>query len=110
LDLSGEAMSVADIIKEFDLESFLPLLNQQEEACFRMGELVTWYDSTYRVIGRRAVSQSVDHRFDDWEVFLEGVDGGIAGFYSESDVERFEEKEAVGPDDLSAGSTEDPGQ
>jgi hypothetical protein len=91
LELRNGPMTVAQIIHEFGLEPFLPLFDRQEEASFGQGELVRYgnefWGSDCRVLGRREVTPFAICRLDDWEVFIEALDGKTAGFVGESEVE-----------------------
>jgi len=94
LDLQDGPMKVGQIIKEFGLEPFLPLFDQQEEALFRKGQVVRFGNESWgwdcRVIGRRAFTPFALYRTADWELFLEALDGKIVGFVGESEVEAIE--------------------
>ena len=87
LDLDGGPMTVAEVVKEFGLEPFLPIFDRQEEVEFRLGEFVTYDDEVYRVVGRREVWPYAAPRFDDFELFIESEDGSTFAFVEESAVE-----------------------
>lgn len=88
LVLWGEPFTVAEVIKEYGLESFVPLFDRFEDARFQKGEIVTYEGEQYRVIGRREVSPSAGHGFDAFEVFIEPFNGdGTSGFVGEDSVE-----------------------
>jgi len=98
LDLSDGPMTVAEIVKEFGLAPFAPLLNDKEpdsngEVQYPVGTLVDYEGEVCRVIGRRWVDVSDVPRFDDFEVFIEKKDGTPLYFVGESMVEPLEEDE-----------------
>jgi hypothetical protein len=86
LELSDGPMSVAEIIEEFGLTPFLPLYDRQEGADIRLGDPVTYEGEVYRVVGRREVWPYAAPRTDDFELFIEGEDGGTFTVVGESEV------------------------
>lgn len=111
LDVGGDSMTVAEVVNEFGLKPFLPLFDRHEEAAFRKGDQVRWGAESWEyvgtIIGRRAVTPFAVPRFDEWEVFIESLDGESVGFVSESEVERVRDGEAVQPDNSPTSSAED---
>jgi hypothetical protein len=99
LDLPNGPLTVAEVIEEFGLRPFLPLFDRREGARFAKGEVVRYgnehWSYTYRVIGRREVTPFAMLRLDDWELFLESLDGGTTGFVGESEVEAVADGGAV---------------
>jgi hypothetical protein len=95
LELADGPIAVAEVIEEFGLAPWLPLFDRREDAIFHKGDLVSYGDDACRVIGRREVTPFAIPRFDDWEVFVETLDGGTAGFVGESEVEPVENNEAA---------------
>jgi hypothetical protein len=98
LDLPDGPLTVAEIVKEFVLEPFAPLLNDQEldrhgEVQYPVGTLVDFWGDTCRVIGRRRVTIQAMPREDEFEVFIENEDGTPLYFVGESMVEPLEEGE-----------------
>ena len=98
LDLPDSPLTVAEIVKEFGLAPFAPLLNDQEpdrhgEICYPLGTLVDFWGDTCRVIGRRRVTIQAMPREDEFEVFIENEDGTPLYFVGESMVEPLEDGE-----------------
>jgi hypothetical protein len=98
LDLPDGPLTVAEIVKEFGLTPFAPLLNDQEpdrhdEVQYPVGTLVDFWRDTCRVIGRRRVTNQAMPREDEFEVFIENEDGTPLYFVGESMVEPLEEGE-----------------
>ena len=92
--LEDSSMSVAGFIKEFGLKPFLPLLDRQEKARFKKGDLVKYEGEVYRVIGRREVSPFAAFSTDDFEVFIEPLkEDGTAGFVPENEIFSMDEAE-----------------
>ena len=90
VDLPGEP-TVAQVIEQFSLGPFVPMLNDQEpdrhgEIRYPVGTLVDFYGDVCRVIGRRKVTILAMPRGDDFEVFLESQDGNPMYFVGESMV------------------------
>jgi hypothetical protein len=83
-----ESMTVAEIITEFGLEPFLPLLDRQENVLVQRGDLVIYDNKMYQVIGRREVSPFAERLVDDFEVFIEALDGSTFDFVEESSVDK----------------------
>jgi len=109
LDLGNGPMPVGDIIKEFGLEPFLPLFDRKVKGSFQKGDLVRWGSESWeyvgRMIGRRAVTPLAVLRLDDWEVFIETLDGKSVGFVSESEVEPVQD-DAMRPPTSPEGAAE----
>jgi hypothetical protein len=84
LELQDGPMTVAEIIKEFRLQPFLPLYARHENATVRLGDLVDYDGEVYRVVGRREVWPYAAPRTDDFELFLESEDGGRFTLVDES--------------------------
>ena len=109
LDLRDGTMDVAEIIREFDLEPFLPLFDRHDDAVFKKGDVVHWgmesWGQVCRVIGRRQVTQFALPRVGDWELFIESLDGESLGFVDESEVNLVGDGEDAG----SGGSTDNGG-
>jgi hypothetical protein len=104
LDLPDGPMTVAGIVKEFGLEPFAPLLNNQEpdrhgEVRFPIGTLVDCWGDVCRVIGRRRVTIQAMPREDEFEVFIESEDSTPLYFVGESMVEPLEGVEAEESDE-----------
>lgn len=98
LDLPDGPMTVAAVVKEFGLEPFAPLLNDQEpdrhgEVRYSVGTLVDFWGDVCRVIGRRRVTIQAMPREDEFEVFIENEDGTPLYFVGESMVEPVEGEE-----------------
>jgi hypothetical protein len=95
LELRDGPVTVSQLIKELGLEPFCPLFDQQQEARFKMGDVVRFGNEHWgyvcRVLGRREVTPFAMLRTDDWEIFLEALDGQIVGFVGECEVEPMEE-------------------
>lgn len=87
VDLDHRTLTVAEVIREFDLAPFLPLLDRIEDFKYPLGELVAYEGETFQVIGRRAVSAFAAPRFGDFELLIESLTRNMAGFVSEDDVE-----------------------
>ena len=96
LDLDDGPLTVAEFVKEFGLEPFLPLLDRHEELEYSLGDIVIYAGLSYQVIGRREVSPLAVPRFDNWELLIEALDGSVSDFVGENDVEPLEEDEAEG--------------
>ena len=95
IELPGDP-TVAQVIDQFDLEQFAPLMNDQEpnrngEIRYPLGTLVEFYGDVCRVIGRRKVTILAMPREDDFEVFLESQDGKPMYFVGVSMVGPVEE-------------------
>lgn len=100
LDLRGGLMTVAEIIKEFDLELFLPLFDEQEDAKYRKGDVVRFDAWVCRVVGRRRTTPFAVHEGGTWELFLEAIDGEMfGGAIGEGEVHAVHEGEPEGPVD-----------
>ena len=99
LELKGGPMTVQAIIEEFGLAPWLPLFDRKENARFTKGQLVRYGNEYWgydcRVLGRRAVTPFAMPRFDDWEVFLDTLDGKIAGFVGEGEVEAMDTTDSM---------------
>jgi len=96
LDLPNGPLTVAQVIKEFGLGPFAHLLDDKEpgryqEVRYPAGTLVTFWKNTCRVIGRRQVTMLAMPRDDDFEVYLESLDGVPMYFVGESMVGPVEE-------------------
>lgn len=94
VDLDEGTFTVAEFVKQFDLEPFLPLLDRIEDFRFPLGDLVIYEDETFQVIGRRAISAFAAPRFGDFELLIESLTRNMAGFVSEDEVEPVEGSEA----------------
>ncbi len=95
LDVDGP--TVAEVIEQFGLGPFATLLNDNEpdrhnEIRYPVGTLVDFYGDVCKVIGRRRTTILAMPAEDDFEVFLESVDGTPKYFVGESMVEPVEEK------------------
>jgi hypothetical protein len=99
LDRRDGPLTVAEVIEEFGLGPFLPLFDRQEGARFARGAVVRYgnehWSYTCRVIGRREVTPFAMLRLEDWELFVETLDGETTGFVGESEVEAVADGEAV---------------
>jgi hypothetical protein len=98
LDLPDGPLTVAQVVEEFGLEPFAPLVNDQEpdrqnEVQYPVGALVDFWGDVCRVIGRRRVTIQAMPREDEFEVFIENEDGTPLYFVGESMVEPLEEGE-----------------
>jgi len=91
LELQDGPMTVAEVIKEFGLKPFLPLYTRQENADFRLGDVVKYDGEVYRVVGRREVWPYAAPRCDDFELLLEGEDPSTFTFVGESMLDSDEE-------------------
>ena len=94
-------MTVAQVIEQFGLAPFAPLLNDKEpdrhnEIRHPVGTLVNFWGEARRVIGRRRVTVYAMPREDDFEVFVETPDGTPLYFIGESMVEPMGEGEGEG--------------
>jgi len=96
LDLDDSPLTVAEFVKEFGLEAFLPLLDRHEELEFSLGDIVIYAGQSHQVIGRREVSPLAVPRFDNWELLIEALDGRVSDFVGENDVEPLEEDATEG--------------
>ena len=90
LDLPG-GPTVAQVIKQFDLGPFAPLLNDKQldrhgEIRYPVGTQVDFYGDVCKVIGRRRTTILAMPAEDDFEVFLETLDGKPKYFVGESMV------------------------
>lgn len=90
LDLPDGAMTVAQVVEEFGLEPFAPLLDDKaldrhHEIRYPVGTLVDW-EGSCRVIGRRQVTIFAMPREDEFEVFIETQEGTPLYFVGESMV------------------------
>jgi hypothetical protein len=93
LELQDGPMTVAEIIKEFRLKPFLPLYARQENADFRLGDVVDHDGEVCRVVGRREVWPYAAPRTDDFELFLESEDGGTFTLVGESMLDSDEDED-----------------
>jgi hypothetical protein len=94
LDLPGDP-TVAQVIEQFGLGPFATLLNDKEpdrhgEIRYPVGTLVDFYGDVCKVIGRRRTTILAMPAEDDFEVFLESVDGKPKYFVGESMVSEIE--------------------
>ena len=94
VDLDEGKFTVAEFVKQFGLQPFLPLLDRTEDFRFPLGDLVAYEDETFQVIGRRAISAFAAPRFGDFELLIESLTRNMAGFVSEDEVESVEGSEA----------------
>ena len=90
LDLP-DGPTVAQVIEQFDLGPFAPLLNDKQpdrhgEIRYPIGTLVDFYGDVYKVIGRRRTTILAMPAEDDFEVYLESLDGTPKYFVGESMV------------------------
>ncbi len=90
VDLDDRTLTVAEFVRELDLAPFLPLLDRTEDFKFPLGDLVTYEDEAFMVIGRRAVTAFAAPRFGDFELLIEAMTGNRFGFVSEAEVEPVE--------------------
>ena len=95
IDLPGDP-TVAQVIEEYDLEPFAPLVNDQgfdrhDEIRFPVGTLVDFYGDVCKVIGRRRTTILAMPADDDFELFLESRDGHPMYFVGESMVSEIED-------------------
>lgn len=95
LDLPGDP-TVAQVIQQYDLGPFAPLLNDQgldrhTEIRFPVGTLVEFYGDEFKIIGRRRTTILAMPAEDDFELFLESRDGNPMYFVGESMVKEIEE-------------------
>lgn len=95
IDLPGDP-TVAQVIEEYDLEPFAPLVNDQgfdrhDEIRFPVGVQVDFYGEICKVIGRRRTTILAMPAEDDFELFLESWDGHPMYFVGESMVNEIEE-------------------
>ena len=92
IDLPGTP-TVAQVIEQYDLGPFAPLVNDQghDEIRFPVGTLVDFYDHICKVIGRRRTTILALPADDDFEVFLESRDGQPMYFVGESMVSEIED-------------------
>lgn len=95
VELDDCTLTVAEFVKELDLEPFLPLLDRTEDFKYPLGDLVAYEDETFQVIGRRAVTAFAAPRFGDYELLIESLTRNMAGFVSEDEVEPVEGGEAT---------------
>lgn len=94
LDLPGNP-TVADVVKEYGLESVAPLVNDQQtdrnnEVRYPVGTQVEFCGDKCRVIGRRKVTIFAMPREDDFEIYLESLEGTPMYFVGESMVRAVE--------------------
>lgn len=94
VDLDDRTMTVAEFVKEFNLSPFLPLLDRIEDFKYPLGDLVTFEDEAYMVIGRRAITALAAPKFGDFELLIESLTGNRIGFVSEDEVEPVDEADA----------------
>lgn len=94
VELDDRTLTVAEFVNELDLAPFLPLLDRIESFKYPLGDLVTYEDEAYMVIGRRAVTALAAPKFGDFELLIESLTGNRVGFVSENDVEPVEGDEA----------------
>lgn len=90
LDLPGDP-TVAQVIEQFGLGPFARLLNNKEpdrhnEIRYPLGTVVDFYGDVCKVIGRRRTTTLAMPAEDDFEVFLESLDGTPKYFVGESIV------------------------
>jgi hypothetical protein len=95
IDLPGDP-TVAQVIEQYDLGPFAPLLNDQgldrhNEIRFPVGTLVDFYGDVCKVIGRRRTTILAMPADDDFELFLESQDGHPMYFVGESMVSEIED-------------------
>jgi hypothetical protein len=95
LDLPDGPMVVAQVIEQFGLGPFATLLNDKEpdrhgEIRYPVGALVDFSGDVCKVIGRRRTTILAMPAEDDFEVFLESVDGKPKYFVGESMVSEVE--------------------
>lgn len=86
LKLPDGPMAVARIVKEFGLAPFLPQFDQFEGTEVSKGDLMLYQNHVCRVFGRREVTPLAALRTDEFEVFVETIDGSTSGFLGESEV------------------------
>lgn len=96
LNLPDGPMPVAEVVAEFGLGPFAPLLDDKEpdrqgEIRHPVGSLVDFWGEVCRVIGRRRATIHAMPREDEFEVFLEKLDGTPLYFVGESMVVPVEE-------------------
>jgi hypothetical protein len=96
LDIWGKSTSVGEVIGEFGLEPFARLFDRKEKARIQMGDLVTYQEKVYQMLGRREVWPFAGRHTDTFEVFIEQLDGNSSGFVGENSVERLESGEDRG--------------
>ena len=89
--LDADGPTVAEVIEQSGLGPFAPLLNDKEpdrhnDIQYPVGTLVDFYGEVCRVIGRRRTTILAMPAEDDFEVFLESVDGKPKYFFGESMV------------------------
>lgn len=94
VDVDEGTFTVAEFVKQFDLQPFLPLLDRTEDFRFPLGDLVTYEGETFQIIGRRAISAFAAPRFGDFELLIESLTRNMAGIVSEDEVEPVEGDEA----------------
>jgi hypothetical protein len=92
LELEDGPMTVAEIVKEFRLEPFLPLYARQENATVHLGDVVQYDGQDCRVIGRREVWPFAAPRCSNFEVFIERDDGNGFTFVEEFEFDNDEEE------------------
>lgn len=90
-----DSPTVAEVVKEYGLAPLAPLLNDQKpdrnnEVRYPVGTQVEFDGDKCRVIGRREVTIFAMPREDDFEVFLESLEGKPMYFVGESMVETVE--------------------
>jgi hypothetical protein len=87
LDLDGKPMTAAQVVEEFGLGPFVPLMNDRSgEISYPVGGQVKYYGDVCRVIGRRSVTILAMPREDDFELFIESATGEPMYFVGESMV------------------------
>lgn len=96
LDLPGRP-TVAQVIEQSGLGPFAPLLNDKEpdrhnEIRYPVGTLVDFYGDVCKVIGRRPTTILAMPSDDDFEIYLESVEGKPMYFVGESMVEPVEDE------------------
>ncbi len=97
IDLSDGPLTVARVVEEFCLGPFAPLLDDKEpdhqnEIRYPLGTLVDFSGEVCRVIGRRRVTILAMPREDEFEVFLESLEGKPMYFVGESMADPVEEQ------------------
>lgn len=87
-------MTVAQLVTEFGLESFVPLMNTTKGPShqIKVGGVVEYEGERYRVIGRRKVKHVfIDEVREDFEVMTETLDGKANRFVDEDEVDSITE-------------------
>jgi hypothetical protein len=87
IELADGCMTAAQVIEEFGLHLFVPLVNDRNgQVTCAVGGTVRFYGQICRVIGRREVTMLAMPREDDFELFLESPEGKPMYFVGESMV------------------------